>query len=150
MRSMHPSGARSVPGIVALAAILILFLVGRLPSASGSEKEQIASRYKFTEMPIAMPPGYRPVQMPMPDPQPATYNPNSLWRTGSRAFFKDQRAHQVGDILTMTVNITDKAQIANETQRSRVEAEDSGVRKPGVRGSVFAAGPLTKSDSQGA
>ena len=72
-------------------------------------------------------PGYRPVQMPMPDPQPATYNPNSLWRTGSRAFFKDQRAHQVGDILTVSVNITDKAQIANETQRSRVEAEDSGV-----------------------
>src|SRR6266545_4652183 len=44
--------------------------------------------------------GYKPVQMPMPAPQPAVYNPNSLWRNGSRAFFKDQRAHQVGDILT--------------------------------------------------
>src|SRR5690606_33422476 len=43
--------------------------------------------------------GYRPVHMPMPDPMPAAYNPNSLWRSGSRAFFKDQRAHQVGDIL---------------------------------------------------
>src|SRR5215470_6698747 len=41
-------------------------------------------------------PGYKPVQMPMPTPQPATYSPNSLWRNGSRAFFKDQRAHQVG------------------------------------------------------
>ena len=29
-------------------------------------------------------PGYKPVQMPMPEPQPAVYNPNSLWRTGSR------------------------------------------------------------------
>ncbi|HEY1544989.1 MAG TPA: flagellar basal body L-ring protein, partial [Xanthobacteraceae bacterium] len=28
-------------------------------------------------------PGYKPVQMPMPTPQPATYNPNSLWRNGS-------------------------------------------------------------------
>jgi flagellar L-ring protein FlgH len=72
-------------------------------------------------------PGYKAVQMPMPEPQPATYNPNSLWRTGSRAFFKDQRAHQVGDILTVTVNITDQAQIANETQRSRAESEDSGI-----------------------
>jgi flagellar L-ring protein FlgH len=72
-------------------------------------------------------PGYKPVQMPMPAAQPASYNPNSLWRSGSRAFFKDQRAHQVGDILTVKVNITDKANIANETQRSRANTEDSGV-----------------------
>ena len=71
--------------------------------------------------------GYKPVQMPMPTPQPASYNPNSLWRSGSRAFFKDQRARQIGDILTITVNITDKANIANETQRSRTNTEDSGV-----------------------
>jgi flagellar L-ring protein precursor FlgH len=72
-------------------------------------------------------PGYKPVQMPMPQPQPANYNPNSLWRSGSRAFFKDQRAHQVGDILTVMVNFTDKAAIANETQRSRTNTEDSGI-----------------------
>ncbi len=72
-------------------------------------------------------PGYKPVQMPMPAAQPASYNPNSLWRNGSRAFFKDQRAHQVGDILTVKVNITDKANIANDTKRSRANTEDSGV-----------------------
>jgi flagellar L-ring protein FlgH len=72
-------------------------------------------------------PGYKPVQMPMPAAQPASYNPNSLWRNGSRAFFKDQRAHQIGDILTVMVNITDKANIANETQRSRANTEDSGI-----------------------
>ncbi|MEA2978699.1 MAG: flagellar L-ring protein FlgH [Alphaproteobacteria bacterium] len=71
--------------------------------------------------------GYKPVHMPMPTPQPASYSPNSLWRNGSRAFFKDQRAHQVGDILTVTVNLNDKAVIANETQRSRKNEEDSGV-----------------------
>ena len=71
--------------------------------------------------------GYKPVHMPMPTPQPASYSPNSLWRNGSRAFFKDQRAHQVGDILTVTVNLNDKAVIANETQRSRENKEDSGV-----------------------
>jgi flagellar L-ring protein FlgH len=71
--------------------------------------------------------GYKPVHMPMPMPQYATYNPNSLWRNGSRAFFKDQRAHQVGDILTVTVNITDKAVVANETQRSRANKEDAGI-----------------------
>jgi len=78
------------------------------------------------ENPTAQP-GYKPVQMPMPKPEAASYNANSLWRNGSRAFFRDQRAHQVGDILTVMVNITDKANIANETQRSRTNKEDSGV-----------------------
>jgi flagellar L-ring protein precursor FlgH len=73
------------------------------------------------------PPGYKPVQMPMPTPQPASYSPNSLWRNGSRAFFKDQRARQVGDLLTVAVNITDKANFDNETKRSRTNKEDSGV-----------------------
>jgi flagellar L-ring protein precursor FlgH len=72
-------------------------------------------------------PGYKPVQMPMPAVQPASYNPNSLWRNGSRAFFKDQRAHQVGDILTIKVKITDKAEFENATKRKRVNKEDSGV-----------------------
>ena len=63
----------------------------------------------------------------MPTPQPASYSPNSLWRNGSRAFFKDQRARQVGDLLTVTVNITDKANFDNETKRSRTNKEDSGV-----------------------
>ncbi len=72
-------------------------------------------------------PGYKPVQMPMPKPETVSYNANSLWRNGSRSFFKDQRAHQIGDLLTVTVNITDQANFANETQRSRITTEDSGV-----------------------
>src|SRR5581483_9611098 len=72
-------------------------------------------------------PGYKPVQMPMPKPEVVSYNPNSLWRNGSRAFFKDQRAHQVGDILTVTFNINDQANWANQTQRQRLATEDSGV-----------------------
>src|SRR4029077_9841021 len=72
-------------------------------------------------------PGYKPVQMPMPKPETVSYNPNSLWRNRSRSFFKDQRAHQVGDLLTVTVNITDQANFANETQRSRTDKEDSGI-----------------------
>jgi flagellar L-ring protein FlgH len=72
-------------------------------------------------------PGYKPVSMPMPKPETVSYNPNSLWRNGSRSFFKDQRAHQIGDLLTVTVNITDQANFANETQRDRTTTEDSGI-----------------------
>ena len=78
------------------------------------------------ENPVAQP-GYKPVQMPMPTPQPASYNPNSLWRNGSRAFFKDQRAMQVGDIMTVKVKFTDNAKIENGTKRSRDSKEDSGI-----------------------
>jgi flagellar L-ring protein precursor FlgH len=89
--------------------------------------------------------GYKPVTMPMPEPIPASYNPNSLWRNGSRAFFKDQRAHQVGDILTIKVNFTDSAVVANETQRSRDNKEDSGISN------LFGASkvPLTKTPVPG-
>jgi flagellar L-ring protein precursor FlgH len=111
------------------------------------------------ENPTAQP-GYKPVQMPMPTPQPASYNPNSLWRNGSRAFFKDQRAQQVGDILTVSVNITDKAQFANETQRSRTNTEDSGLtnligRTPipsvgtGSAGRILTADSTSSSDGKG-
>ena len=72
-------------------------------------------------------PGYKPVQMPMPTPQPASYNPNSLWRNGSRAFFNDQRAHIVGDILTVKVNINDPAQFQDQTQLSRTSTEDTEI-----------------------
>src|SRR5438132_3111901 len=89
---------------------------------------QIGEKPKLTEIenPTTQP-GYKPVQMPMPKPEMASYNANSLWRNGSRAFFKDQRAARIGDLLTVTVNITDKANIANETQRSRTNKEDSGI-----------------------
>src|SRR5580700_2343415 len=72
-------------------------------------------------------PGYKPVQMPMPKPETVSYNPNSLWRNGSRSFFKDQRAHQIGDLLTVTVNITDQANFANETQRNLTGTENSAI-----------------------
>src|SRR5260221_3790779 len=72
-------------------------------------------------------PGYKPVQMPMPTPEVASYNANSLWRNGSRAFFKDQRAARIGDILTVTVNFADNANLSNETVRNRTSKEDSGI-----------------------
>src|SRR5437879_12151837 len=50
------------------------------------------------ENPTAQP-GYKPVQMPMPKPETASYNANSLGRNGSRAFFKDQRAARIGDAV---------------------------------------------------
>ena len=75
--------------------------------------------------------GYRPVSMPMPVPEKISYSPNSLWRTGARAFFGDQRARRVGDILTVLVDISDKAEIDNTTKRNRDNEESAGIPKLG-------------------
>lgn len=68
---------------------------------------------------------YQPVDMPMPDPQPVYVNSNSLWRPGSKGFFKDQRASQVGDILTVQVVISDKALLENKSEQKRGDDKDS-------------------------
>ena len=71
--------------------------------------------------------GYRPLSMPMPRGQYAPAEANSLWRAGSRAFFKDQRAAQVGDIVTVLVNITDNADLRSQSDQTRSGAENMGI-----------------------
>jgi flagellar L-ring protein precursor FlgH len=133
-----------------------LLALGTLASGCSSidRLSQIGEKPKLTEIenPTTQP-GYKPVQMPMPKPEQVSYNANSLWRNGSRAFFKDQRAARIGDLLTVTVNITDKANIANETQRSRTNKEDSGItdfvgsKTLGVQAQKILPGRILTADS---
>jgi flagellar L-ring protein precursor FlgH len=58
-------------------------------------------------------------------PQPASAN--SLWRTGARTFFNDQRASKIGDILTVQIEIDDSAKTANTTSSSRTSGITAGV-----------------------
>ena len=78
--------------------------------------------------PIGYPAALVPVQqqiLPAPDARPASAN--SLWRTGARTFFGDQRARHIGDILTININIDDRAQTSNSTQRNRSNDASGGV-----------------------
>jgi flagellar L-ring protein precursor FlgH len=80
--------------------------------------------------PIADPtrdPNWRPVSMPMPGMQPPPVEANSLWRAGSRTFLRDQRAAQVGDLVTVLVSIEDKAQLQNSTERDRNGTDSLGI-----------------------
>jgi flagellar L-ring protein precursor FlgH len=72
-------------------------------------------------------PDWRPLSMPMPARQPPPNEPAALWRSGSRAFFKDQRAAQVGDVVTIAVNMNDAANLKNVTSAARSSAESAGV-----------------------
>ena len=71
--------------------------------------------------------GYVPVSLPMPTPQPDVRQANSLWSGNKTGFFKDQRAGQVGDILTVMIEIDDEAEMDNTTSRSRSSSEDAGL-----------------------
>jgi flagellar L-ring protein precursor FlgH len=57
--------------------------------------------------------GYQPVSMPMPTPTVMrTEHGPSLWESGSRAFFKDQRAGKVGDVITVNIEIDQQETIS--------------------------------------
>jgi flagellar L-ring protein precursor FlgH len=46
----------------------------------------------------------------------------SLWSDSQAALFKDARALNVGDILTVDIQINDKGSFDNETNRSRTNS----------------------------
>lgn len=69
----------------------------------------------------------RPVTLPMPAQEVAVASPNSLWQASRQTFFKDQRAHKVGDILTIMIDINDEADLENSTERTRTGGEAAGL-----------------------
>lgn len=90
-------------------------------------------------------PSYQPVSMPMPDPTEAPRaDSNSLWQTGSKAFFKDQRANKVGDILTVSIDMDQEQKIEmtpSITQQSNLAAGLTNLY--GMRLRTFAVKPPT-------
>ncbi len=116
--------AGTLSALGACSAAQRLTQIGQTPQLSAIENPTAQS-------------GYRPVIMPMPETVVASYQPNSLFRTDARGFFKDQRARRIGDILTVKIVISDKAQIANQTTRGRTSTNSGGVG--GVLGSIFSA-----------
>jgi flagellar L-ring protein precursor FlgH len=67
--------------------------------------------------------------LPSPEQQHAdrAASANSLWRAGARTFFGDQRARRIGDIVTVNIDIDDRAQTQNSTARSRTNELTGGV-----------------------
>jgi flagellar L-ring protein FlgH len=66
----------------------------------------------------------------LPMPEQAVAEPsgmNSLWRAGARAFFRDQRAGSIGDILTVRISIDDQARMQNQTSRTRTSEDSLGI-----------------------
>jgi flagellar L-ring protein precursor FlgH len=58
---------------------------------------------------------------------PGPGSANSLWRSGARAFFADQRAQRVGDIVTVLIEIDDSAKTNNTTTTGRTSGITAGI-----------------------
>ncbi len=117
-----------------VSALLAVSSLGLTLTACGSVSDAVHGP-KLT--PIS-PPALAASQTPSPaviasslSAQPASPTPvpsaNSLWRPGARAFFIDQRASRVGDILTVLIAIDDSAKMSNSTDSSRTNATKGGV-----------------------
>ncbi|MFT8800725.1 MAG: flagellar basal body L-ring protein FlgH [Gluconobacter cerinus] len=128
-------------------AVRCLGLLGLIPALSAcnslpqlSEVGRPPRMTSITDPTLAA--SYRPVTMPMPPLRPPPQEASSLWRSGSRAFFKDQRASQVGDLVTIIVDITDNAAFNNGTTANRAADEKMGIPNlVGMKGPGISRGP---------
>lgn len=115
-----------------MKALVTLLLFPLLLSACNSYQmqrlEEVGQPPKMqqTEVPMARP-DFKPIMWPEVDEEevPQRHYVNSLWQPGSRAFFRDNRARRVGDILKVTVKVQDKAELENKTERTRDANADS-------------------------
>jgi flagellar L-ring protein precursor FlgH len=60
------------------------------------------------------------------DPLPLAQR-GSLWRPGSKTFFRDPRARAVGDLVTVAVNLQDQAEFNNQTNLTRTTSNNMSV-----------------------
>ena len=115
---------------LALGCALLLLLLPLLAGCSVGERLAAVGRPPSLS-PIenlTREPGYRPVSLPMPDPEPLqSAGASSLWRSGAKGFFRDQRARRVGDVLTVQVTMSDNATWSNQSTRSRTTDDELGV-----------------------
>jgi len=63
-----------------------------------------------------------PVRQSQPD-----YADGSLWNSGPSSLFGDRRARNLGDIMTVVIEISDEASISNSSNRARSGADNLSI-----------------------
>ena len=107
--------------------VLISFCAATLSLAACASVQETVKGPQLSAIayPSSLIPAKQEVLVPADGPRPASAN--SLWRNGARAFFHDQRASHVGDILTVLIIINDSAQLQDETVANRTASDQLGL-----------------------
>lgn len=97
-----------------------LATVGRAPGMS-----PIGSPLQTSAGPLA--PSRAAIAVPPPRQIRKNYSRPSLWNSGPASLFGDRRARNLGDIMTVVIEIKDEASINNSTSRSRSGSENMSI-----------------------
>ena len=103
--------------LLALAACTDLSTVGRPPALSPINNGS-GSYISPERAAIAVPPPKAPRH---------AYSRGSLWNAGPTSLFGDKRAKNLGDILTVVIEIDDKAQLSNRSARNRTGSDTMSI-----------------------
>lgn len=84
-----------------------------------------------------------PAKVPI---QPANY---SLWPGNKESIFNDQRAKSAGDVLTVSIQINDKATLNNKTKRSKGASSNATLGMDFTTSTTPNSGAATSFDTNG-
>jgi flagellar L-ring protein precursor FlgH len=110
-----------------LAAVCLIPLAAPMAACSTVREAVNGPDLTPVRYPSALVPQDQQILTDARQPPPEAGGANSLWRVGARAFFNDQRAHRIGDILTVNIAIDDSAQTQNQTTAGRTTTNSAGM-----------------------
>jgi flagellar L-ring protein FlgH len=106
--------------------ILLATVAGSL-LAGCSAVDRIANIGEAPKLAAVDNPAGKQIVSNIPVPPPISHANNSLWQPGAKDFFHDPRASHVGDVITVTVTVTDAAKMQNTTSKSRTNSDDANL-----------------------
>jgi len=105
-------------------AALLLTSVALTACSAVDRIENIGQAPKMA--PLASP-AEREIVARIPTARPIVHANNSLWQAGAKSFFRDPRASQVGDVITVNITVADTARMQNSTARSRANTDNANL-----------------------
>lgn len=113
--------------IILLVAASLLASCGRLEQVGRAPAMSDIGGPNRPAVPYSVAPGRAALATRPPEAVRQGNARASLWNSGPTSLFGDRRASRRGDILTVLIEIDDRAQINNSTSRNRSGSESVGV-----------------------